>query len=190
MFMVKRRQDENRLTETLSNQEHYIRAIKDCNAVIEFTPDGTIADVNQNFLDVVGYSKEEVVGRHHAMFCDSAYVKGSEYRSFCEALRRGEPQNGEFARFTKAGDKVWLQANYFPGMQANTVVRIVKFASDITESTNKRIADAAVFDALNRSLAVIEFTPEGHILNAHDTFLATTGTPLRVTPHPPPRLFC
>ncbi|WP_273426255.1 PAS domain-containing methyl-accepting chemotaxis protein [Marinobacter sp.] len=190
MFVVRRRQDENRLTETLSSQEHYIQAIKNCNAVIEFTPDGTIADVNQNFLDVVGYTKEEVVGRHHAIFCDSDYVKGSEYRSFWESLRRGDPQSGEFARFTKAGDKVWLQANYFPVMQASTVVRIVKFASDITESTNKRMADAAVFDALNRSLAVIEFSPEGNILSANENFLAATGYALRDIKGQHHRMFC
>lgn len=175
MFVVKRRQDEDRLTEALSSQEHYIRAIKNCNAVIEFTPDGTIADANQNFLDVVGYTKDEVVGRHHAIFCDRDYAQSHEYRAFWEALRRGEPQSGEFARYTKSGDKVWLQANYFPVLQASTVVRVVKFASDITESTNKRMADAAVFEALNRSLAVIEFTPEGEILSANDNFLATTG---------------
>ena len=190
MFVVKRRQDQDRLTEHLSSQEHYIRAIKNCNAVIEFTPDGTIADATPAFLEVVGYQKDEVVGRHHAMFCDRSYAQSNDYRAFWDALRRGELQSGEFARYTKAGNKVWLQANYFPVVQANTVVRVVKFASDITESTIKRKEDAAVFEALNRSLAVIEFTPDGTILKANDNFLATTGYALRDIQGQHHRMFC
>ncbi|WP_375172333.1 methyl-accepting chemotaxis protein [Marinobacter sp.] len=190
MFVVKRRQDQDRLTEHLSSQEHYIRAIKNCNAVIEFTPDGTIADATPAFLEVVGYQKDEVVGRHHAMFCERSYAQSNDYRAFWDALRRGEPQSGEFARYTKAGNKVWLQANYFPVVQANTVVRVVKFASDITESTIKRKEDAAVFEALNRSLAVIEFTPDGTILKANDNFLATTGYALRDIQGQHHRMFC
>ncbi|MEE2762112.1 MAG: PAS domain-containing methyl-accepting chemotaxis protein [Pseudomonadota bacterium] len=190
MFVVKRRQDQDRLTEHLSSQEHYIRAIKNCNAVIEFTPDGTIADATPAFLEVVGYQKDEVVGRHHAMFCDRSYAQSNDYRAFWDALRRGEPQSGEFARYTKAGNKVWLQANYFPVVQANTVARVVKFASDITESTIKRKEDAAVFEALNRSLAVIEFTPDGTILKANDNFLATTGYALRDIQGQHHRMFC
>ncbi len=190
MFVVKRRQDQDRLTEHLSSQEHYIRAIKNCNAVIEFTPDGTIADATPAFLKVVGYQKDEVVGRHHAMFCDRSYAQSNDYRAFWDALRRGEPQSGEFARYTKAGNKVWLQANYFPVVQANTVVRVVKFASEITESTIKRKEDAAVFEALNRSLAVIEFTPDGTILKANDNFLATTGYALQDIQGQHHRMFC
>ncbi len=190
MFVVKRRQDQDRLTEHLTSQEHYIRAIKNCNAVIEFTPDGTIADATPAFLEVVGYQKDEVVGRHHAMFCERSYAQSNDYRAFWDALRRGEPQSGEFARYTKAGNKVWLQANYFPVVQANTVVRVVKFASDITESTIKRKEDAAVFEALNRSLAVIEFTPDGTILKANDNFLATTGYALRDIQGQHHRMFC
>ena len=102
-------------------------------AIIEFTPDGTILDANENFCAAAGYSLEEIKGKHHRIFCDPEYTRSPEYQAFWENLRNGEFDVGKYQRFNKAGDELWLQASYSPIFdQENNVVRVVKFASDIT----------------------------------------------------------
>lgn len=49
-------------------------------AVIEFHRDGTIITANHNFLSVVGYSLDEVQGKHHRMFVEPSFAQGQEYR--------------------------------------------------------------------------------------------------------------
>lgn len=192
MFGIKvlDKKESEKIKERLDWQDRYIQAIKDSNAVIEFTPDGIIVDVNDRFLDVVGYSREEVVGRHHSMFCDKEYVQSQAYRQFWDALRKGEAQSGEFRRIGKSGDKVWLHANYFPVTQNGETIRVVKFAADISKTANKRHEDSAVFSALNRSLAVIEFSPDGRVLCANDNFLSATGYSLAEIKGQHHRMFC
>lgn len=90
MFVVKCCQDENCFIEVFFSQEYYIWVIKNCNVVIEFMLDGIIVDVNQNFFDVVGYSKDEVVGKYYGIFCDCDYVQSCEYWVFWEVFGWGE----------------------------------------------------------------------------------------------------
>ncbi|MBU0832538.1 MAG: PAS domain S-box protein [Alphaproteobacteria bacterium] len=102
-------------------------------AVIEFMPDGTILTANQNFLDALGYTLEDIQGRHHSMFCDQNYVASPDYRAFWEKLRGGESAAGEYQRFGKAGKSVYIQASYNPIFDASgRVVRVAKFAANIT----------------------------------------------------------
>ncbi|MBP2506293.1 PAS domain S-box-containing protein [Methylobacterium sp. PvP109] len=78
-------------------------------ATIEFTPDGTILDANPNFLAAVGYSLDEVKGRHHGLFLDPVERAGDAYRGFWAALARGEFQSAEFRRIAKGGREVFIQ---------------------------------------------------------------------------------
>jgi len=119
--------------------EGKIRAIDRAQAVIEFELDGTVISANDNFLRIFGYTPDEVVGKHHRMFCDPGYVETSEYTQFWQALGRGEYVSDEFKRLTKAGAEVWLQASYNPIFDADgTLLRVVKFASDISLDVQKR----------------------------------------------------
>jgi PAS domain-containing protein len=45
-------------------------AINRVQAVIEFGLDGTIQHANENFLNAMGYSLDEVRGKHHSMFVE------------------------------------------------------------------------------------------------------------------------
>jgi methyl-accepting chemotaxis protein len=102
-------------------------------AVIEFNVEGDILTANDNFLRTVGYSLEEVRGRHHRMFVDQTYANSSDYREFWPKLGRGEFVSGEFKRVGKSGNEIWLQASYNPIFDPNgKVTKVVKFASDIT----------------------------------------------------------
>ena len=102
-------------------------------AVIEFALDGTILWANDVFLKIVGYEINEIVGRHHAIFCDDAYVQSSAYQAFWSKLGRGEFDAGEYRRHRKNGTHIWLQASYNPVLnEAGAPERILKIATDVT----------------------------------------------------------
>ncbi|MCS6230800.1 PAS domain S-box protein [Shewanella baltica] len=155
--------------------ESVIDAIKQSIATVEFTPEGKVLDANALFLKVVGYSLNEVVDQHHKLFCSAAYANSPAYQQFWSNLKAGHPQEGNFARVNKNGQEIWLRATYFPVKLAGKVVKIMKTASEITQDKHQMDDQAAIFDALNRSQAIIEFTPDGTILKANANFLKTMG---------------
>lgn len=114
--------------------EGQIEAISKAQAVIEFELDGTIRTANANFLAVVGYSLDEVRGRHHRMFVPASIAESAEYRAFWAKLGRGEYDSGLYRRIAKGGRDVWLQASYNPIFDAGgKPVKVVKYASDVTQ---------------------------------------------------------
>ncbi len=116
-----------------------IEAINRVQAVIEFDLKGNVLNANENFLSIFGYSLEEVVGKHHRMFCDSRYAESAEYQLFWQRLGQGEYDSGEFKRLARDGSEVWLQASYNPIFDAaGRPVKVVKFASDITKEIERR----------------------------------------------------
>jgi len=126
-----------------SDDRSKVDAIMRSQAVIEFTLDGTILTANANFLGAVGYPLEEVQGKHHRMFVDPALAQSAEYAEFWRALGAGQFQSGEYRRFGKGGKEIWLQASYNPILdKAGKPIKVIKFASDITEQKN-RAADMA-----------------------------------------------
>jgi methyl-accepting chemotaxis protein len=103
-------------------------------AVIEFTVDGTILTANDNFLQLLGYRLDEIVGRHHSMFVEASFAQSGDYREFWAKLGRGEFVAQDFKRIGKGGKEVWIQANYNPIFDLDgKVIRVVKFATDVTE---------------------------------------------------------
>jgi len=152
-----------------------IEAIEQTQAVIEFDLQGNIVRANRKFLDLLGYSLDEVRGRPHRMFLSTADADSSEYRAFWRELQAGRPQTGEFRRFTKAGRPVWIQATYTPIVRRNRVQRIIKFATDVTAQVEARARLESQMLAINRAQAVIEFSPDGTILDANENFLKLMG---------------
>lgn len=123
----------------LSDKRAQLAAINSAFAVIEFQPDGTILNANENFLSTVGYSLNEIQGKHHQTFVDPEYARSAEYRGFWAALARGESQVGEFRRFGKGGKEIWIQARYSALQdESGNVYKVVKYASDITQAVKAR----------------------------------------------------
>jgi methyl-accepting chemotaxis protein len=163
-------------TRTHADQAAKLDALDRSQAVIEFQPDGTILTANANFLTAMGYTLAEVQGQHHAMFVEPAYRDSAEYRAFWDALRRGAFQSAEFKRIAKGGRPVWIQASYNPVLdRAGRVVKVVKFAADITAQKLRMLDLDGQIAALNRSQAVIAFDPTGTILDANQNFLDAMG---------------
>ncbi|MCZ2822642.1 PAS domain S-box protein [Modestobacter sp. VKM Ac-2977] len=168
-----------------------VAAIERSQAVIEFGLDGVVLGANPNFLEVMGYRLEEVVGRHHRMFCDPEYTATDEYRQFWELLGRGQYAGGEYRRVGKDGGEVWIQATYNPILDDDgRPFKIVKFASDVTDAKLRNADIEARVNAVDRAQAVIEFDLDGNVLAANDNFLRTMGYSLREVTGQHHSLFC
>jgi methyl-accepting chemotaxis protein len=153
-----------------------ITAINRAQAVIEFNIDGTIITANDIFLSVLGYSLAEIEGRHHSMFVAPSERDSAAYREFWAGLNRGEFRSGEFKRFGKGGNEVWILASYNPILDdAGKPFKVVKFASDVTAQKLTAADFAGQIEAIGKSQAVIEFNMDGVVLNANQNFLGALG---------------
>ena len=151
-------------------------AIRRSQAVIEFGLDGTILDANENFLRAVGYSRNEVVGKHHRMFVEESERGSKDYAAFWEQLNRGEPIEVPCLRMAKGGRRIWLLANYTPILNGSgKPVKVVKFATDITARREAMANLEGQIAAIRKSQAVIEFDLTGNILDANENFLGAVG---------------
>jgi len=156
--------------------EDQVKALHRVQAVIEFHLDGTIVHANDNFLQTLGYTLEEIQGKHHAMFVDAGYAQSREYREFWANLGRGEFEAGQYRRLGKGGREIWIQASYNPVFDSHgRPYKVVKFATDITAQKFQAADFAGQLAAINKSQAVIEFDLEGRILGANENFLAAMG---------------
>ncbi len=153
-----------------------VDALHRVQAVIEFGLDGTVLKANANVLATLGYSMEEIQGRHHSMFMEPAQARSAEYKAFWEKLGRGEFDAGQYRRVGKGGREIWIQASYNPVFDSKgTPCKVVKFATDITEERQRAADVAGQLAAINKSQAVIEFSLDGRIETANENFLETTG---------------
>ena len=131
-----------------------LNAIDKAQAIIEFNMDGSIRSANTNFLNTLGYTLDEIKGKHHSMFVESSYANSHEYRVFWDDLRAGKFQAAQYKRIGKNGKEVWIQASYNPIFDLNgRPYKVVKYATDISAAkrmefeiaeTQKRDAQQAI----------------------------------------------
>lgn len=168
-----------------------LAAIDRSMAVIEFDTNGKILAANENFIATVGYSLNELTDQHHKIFCSPKYVQSAEYTEFWKKLNSGEFLTGEFERFSKSGECIWLEASYNPVFDdEGNIIKVIKFATDITKRTSISMECESIIDAIGRSMAVIEFHPNGQIIKANDNFLKATGYQLDEIEGQHHKIFC
>ena len=153
-----------------------MEAINKAQAVIEFNLDGTVITANDNFLKVLGYSLDEIKGKHHSLFVEPSYRASAEYQQFWRNLNDGKFQAAEYKRIGKGGKEVWIQASYNPIFDADgKPFKVVKFAIDVTATKMQNADYQGQIAAINKAQAVIEFNLDGTVITANDNFLTTLG---------------
>ncbi len=190
MFNSKLKAELQQCQEQLLAQQGFFDAVHGSVATITFTLDGTVLAANDLFLNVVGFSATEVIGQHHRLFCDKQYAQSSAYQQFWADLKQGRSRTGVFQRFNKRGEAIWLEATYFPVKLRGVVTKVIKIAADITEHHLQLLSQQAVVTALDRSMAMIEFTPSGEVVTANGNFLHTMGYTLAQVQGKHHRIFC
>ncbi|MEE4213175.1 MAG: PAS domain-containing protein, partial [Parvularcula sp.] len=153
-----------------------LNAISDNQAIIEFEPDGTIIHANTNFLNVVGYSLEEIAGRHHRIFVHEKEAQSDAYKDLWGGLAAGQAKEGHYCRRDKSGKDFWLRASYMPVKDSDgKVVKIVKTAYDITAQQISALEQQALLTAVNQTQAVVSFDLDGKVLDCNANFSSTLG---------------
>ena len=153
-----------------------LEAINKSQAVIEFQMDGTVMHANENFLKALGYTMDEIRGKHHSLFVSPEVTTTAEYRQFWANLNDGKYDAGEYKRIAKGGREVWIQASYNPIVDGNgKPFKVVKYATDITASKLRNADYEGQLAAIDKAQATIEFDLNGNILKVNDNFLNAVG---------------
>lgn len=171
IFSRKTKQLVESLTSRLNLADADLSAIEQYLAVIEFSPDGYVLKSNVLFNNMMRVQQDAILGQHHSKFCSTEYVNSREYSQFWQRLKNGECFDGQFQCIRGDGQIAWLEATYFPVRNnKGAVEKVIKIASDVTASKTELDTKNAVYDAINRSMAVIHFDPQGNVLEANTNF--------------------
>jgi methyl-accepting chemotaxis protein len=161
-----------------SNQDaiFQLNALSRSQAIIEFEPDGTIITANKNFLNTLGYSLDEIKGKHHSIFVSPEDKNSPQYQEFWSTLAKGNYMAAQYKRIGKNDKEIWIQATYNPIIDnKGRTYKVVKFATDITDEKLRSAERESEVKAIGRSQAVIEFNLDGTVITANNNFLDTLG---------------
>jgi methyl-accepting chemotaxis protein len=151
----------DRMEETNQDFAGQIAAIGKSQAVIEFKLDGSTVTANDNFLGALGYTLDEIKGRHHSMFVDDAFRLSPDYKEFWARLARGEYQSGEYKRIGKGGKEIWIQASYNPILgRDGKPYKVVKYATDVTAQVRARSEMQRIVESVSNSAMTLGSSSE------------------------------
>jgi methyl-accepting chemotaxis protein len=161
--------------------ENVIKAVDSSLAVAEFDPTGTLLKANQNFLDLFGYSGDEVKGQHHRMFVNPYLRESKEFVEFWDALQSGVEQKGNFRRINKKGETIWINGNYTPMInQSGNVIKIMEVASDVTQFKNNELENKKLIEVLENKLAIIgQGSPDADVSRVVDQLSRDSSSALQ-----------
>ncbi|WP_186647984.1 PAS domain S-box protein [Fluviispira vulneris] len=149
-----------------------LQSLSKSNSIIEFDLEGNIISVNENYMQLMEYSGEELIGKHHSIFVPEKIKNTPAYRDFWLKLRDGHHQIGEFERVSKTGKIIYIRGTYNPIFDINgTLIKIVKHALDVTNEKIINTNNYEILKAIDRFSSFIEFNLDGTILSANENFL-------------------
>jgi PAS domain S-box-containing protein len=168
--------------ETLAESEQSYREIVETTdeGVATHEPDGTITYVNQRMADMLGYSREEIIGRSSLDFVDE------EERERVTKARESLKEQGSFSKERKMrrkdGSILWTLANVTPRLDgAGNFLGYLAMHADITERNQAeeaiRLSEQKFAMAFANNPAAIALTrlEDGLFLDVNDTWVTLNG---------------
>ena len=160
------------IAESNANTKGILDGVNATMATIEFSPDGFVITANDNFNAAMKTNLDDIKGVHHSEFLPVEIKNSPDYQTFWSDLSNGKDKKGIFKRKNANGEVVWLNAIYNPVKNANgEIIKVVKFATDITEQKELEAQMKAQSDIIN-SIAIVSKTDlKGNITYVNDEFL-------------------
>jgi PAS domain S-box-containing protein len=167
-----------------------VAAIRNSQVVIAYAMDGTILDMNDGFLKLFHYNREELMGKNARMFGDQSAEQSATFRETWERLNRGEFSRGEGKRVTKDGQEIWIQFFYNPIMGADgKPYKVINYFNDVTEQKVSSANISWQLSAISKVQGVVEFEMDGRVITANENFQRIMGYTLEEIKGKPHRMF-
>jgi len=116
-----------------AEMEGLIEALNTSSYVIEYDLDGYIQNVNDNYLNLMGLSKDEVLGTHHSLNMEFSEKQKAEYDKFWKDLRTGNVKK-ETTKVKVNNKELVFAETYTPIRNAEgEVFKILKISNNITD---------------------------------------------------------
>lgn len=139
--------------------------------------DGHIEYVNQRFLDVTGFEREELLGKTPALI-QSGMTPNIVYKKMWATLKTGKVWQGEILNQRKNGQLYWEEQTITPVKRADgEIVNYVAVKEDIThryQQANELRLMSAVFES---GLATLITDADVVIQRVNQAFVEATGYP-------------
>lgn len=158
--------------------------------IVKLDSNNGVIDVNQKYIDTMGYSLEELkrVGYKNLR---NPRVTDAEYEKLWSAIKAKADVSGVYSQVKKSGDLVWFYVTFNPVFdESGALDYVVAIAADISSFVKKANESQDTLDAVNRSMATIEFDIDGNVIDANQNFLSTIGYSLDEIKDKHHRLFC
>ena len=157
------RQMKGSLLNSRLDYEGQLKGIAKVQAVLECTPTGEVVNANEVFLNLFGYSLEEVRGKPYAIFVDEAVLANASYQAFWTDLKNGVARQGEYRKRARDGRELWVQAVYNPIVDATgQPFKIVAYLTDVTAQREQATLNAAFRGALDQLDACVMVADNEH----------------------------
>lgn len=131
---------------------------------VEFNMNGRITRVNPIFAESIGYSVDELIGKHHRVFYDPQNEKFADLDRFWHNMSLGKSFSGEMESFTKNNEGVWHYQSFTPVKgHDERPFKVILLAMDITEQKKIALDFEGQLEAINRTNAMMEYDLNGRI---------------------------
>ena len=160
--------------------EGKVEAIERSQLVVEYEMDGSILRANDAFLDLAGYTLEEVRGRPQKMLLSPETAESDAVSALWEKMRAAEHDSGEYPFLASGERELWLQGTYNPILDEDgNPIRVVQIAADATAAKRRKVEYESKWEAVNQGHCVVEFDTDGNILSANEAYQGLVGYSLR-----------
>ncbi len=136
---------------------------------------GNITDVNEKYIQVSQYNRDELIGSPHSITRHPDMPK-STFKQVWNTIGHGKIFRGVIKNKAKDGTPYYVDAVIAPILGSNgKPKKYIGVRYDITEQEIERHNMKGILDAIDASYAYIEFDPDGHVLTANENFLKLFG---------------
>ena len=143
--------------------------------VSEADKKGDILCVNEKFLEVSKYPKNELIGHGHNTTRHPDMPK-EVFKQMWQTIGRGDIFRGMVKNRAKDGTPYYVDAVIAPILGENgKPMKYLGVRYDITAAELERQNAKGILDAIDTSYAYIEFDLGGHVLHANKNFLGALG---------------